>query len=325
MEYTKQGVVPCFLFFGFRDMMNNVMEHKNQAKEFTQKIIIVSVGQHTRLGDALEYAVEGIPFETVDAGELTAGNWKNCRVLFAASADRQGDNASMRVLSSALLTGKCDLSGSVCAMIADGEQGGAIHLDAIRLLLVANAAGAEIISRPLLEGGRNLNNLAGETGGRETGFARYQTLARMLTLRFMEYDVASVDLQMIRFASALDAGVKNDWRVAIRRMMSTQTKEISEDDAEAEETILLCENTDGLPDAKTLALLGGGGRIRFIVASPETGGDLYTAALFERACLRGKYSLAPCGITLFEGKSAVEALASRVELERVKTLFGNNR
>ena len=42
------------------------------------------------------------------------------------------------------------------------------------------------------------------------------------------------------------------------------------------------------------------------------------AALLERACLRGGYSLAPRGVIVFEGKSAVEVLASKAEMERVK-------
>lgn len=279
------------------------MQNRNQTTESVETVTIVSIGQHTRLGDALEYAVEGVPFETVDAPELAEGSWTNRRLLFAVSTDKHGENADLRALASLLQARECDLSGCVCAMIADGEQGGSIHLDAIRLLLSANAAGAELIAQPLLESERDLRNLAGEAGSRETGFARYRTLARALTNRLMEYDIDAQAHYAIRFASALDAGTKNDWRGAIRRMIADREMELSEDDAETENTILLCENTDGLPDAKTLALLGGGGRIRFLIASPETGGDLYTAALLERACLRGKYSLAPCGITLFEAKA----------------------
>lgn len=310
--------MPCFLFFGIRDMMNTIMQNNILTTETGKMITIVSIGQHTRLGDALEYAIEGIPFETVDASDLASGDWTNRRLLFAASADQSGENSAMRTLCSTLQMSQCDLSGCVCAMIADGEQGGAIHLDAIRLLLAANAAGAEIMPRPLLESGRNLNYLTGETGGREAGFARYQTLARTLTKRLQEYNIMNAGQNAIRFASALDAGVKNDWRAAIRRMLPDHGSELSEDDAEMESTIFLCENTDGLPDEKTLTLLDGGGRIRFLIASPETGADLYIAALFERACLRGEHAISPFGITLFEGKSAVETLASKGDLERVK-------
>ncbi|MEA4869291.1 MAG: hypothetical protein VB062_01485 [Christensenella sp.] len=291
----------------------------------TEKITIISIGRHTRLGDALEYALEGVPFETMEAGDLAAGDWTNRRLLFAASADPRGENAALLALAVRLRAGECDLSGCICAMIADGEQGGAIHLDAIRLLLAANSAGAEIISCPLLESGRDLHHLATETGGKETGFACYRALARALTLRLRECDNTAPIRRSIRLSSALDAGTKNDWCGVIRRMVAGCEIEISEDDAETDDTILLCENNDSLPDSRTLALLGGSGRIQFLIASPGTGGDLYTAVLFERACLRGEYSLVPGGITLLEGKSAVEALASKGELELVKASLNHSR
>jgi hypothetical protein len=68
-------------------------------------------------------------------------------------------------------------------------------------------------------------------------------------------------------------------------------------------------------------MLGGTGRLRLLLASPTTGSDLYTAALMERACLRGDYTLPPNAIVVFEGISAVEALASKGEMERVKGIF----
>ena len=113
----------------------------------TDQIVIVSMGQHTRLGDALEYALAQTPFETINAQELAKGNWVNRRLLFAASADQRGENASLRQLAARLEGGECDLSGCAVAMIADGEQGGAMHLDALRLLTAANAAGAEVLAR----------------------------------------------------------------------------------------------------------------------------------------------------------------------------------
>lgn len=297
------------------------MEKLINETKLSETTFIVSLGQHTRLGDALEYAMAGIAFETVDAGDLAQGDWTNRRLLFAASADAYGENENLRALAALLIGGGCDLAGGVCAMIADGEQGGAIHLDAIRLLLAANTAGAEILSRPLLESGRDLRNIAPEAGGKESAFDRYRALAQALTKRLSEYESTRPDHRCVRFACALDAGVTNDWRAAIRRMLAASNVELSEDDAETEETILLCENTDGLPDSRTLALLKGSGEMRFLVASPATGGELYAASLMERACLRGKYALPPHAVTLFEGLSAVEVLASRAEMGRVKAVL----
>ena len=287
----------------------------------TDQIVIVSMGQHTRLGDALEYALAQTPFETINAQELAKGNWVNRRLLFAASADQRGENASLRQLAAQLYGGECDLSGCAVAMIADGEQGGTIHLDALRLLTAANAAGAEALARPLIESERDLRSFAQELGGRESGFERYRSLACALVERLAKCTPEKSDSRMFRLASALDVGTANDWRAAIHRMLTAGSATLSEDDSETEDTIFLCENTDGLPDAGTLAQCKGSGRARFLIASPATGAELYLAALFERACLRGGYSLAPRGVLVFEGKSAVEVLASRVEMERVKRMF----
>ena len=58
-----------------------------------------------------------------------------------------------------------------------------------------------------------------------------------------------------------------------------------------------------------------------MIASPATGGALYLAGLIERACLRGSYTLPPHAVLVFDAVSAVEAMASRAEMERVKGFF----
>ena len=65
----------------------------------------------------------------------------------------------------------------------------------------------------------------------------------------------------------------------------------------------------------------GSGRLTCLVASPAAGGELYSLALLDQACVRGGYSLAPEGMLVFEGMSAVEVLSSKAEMERVKTCF----
>jgi hypothetical protein len=87
-------------------------------------ILVVSIGRHTRLGDALETALDGLRFQTIEAEELETADCADARVLFAASADPAGGNEPMRRLTARLLRGELRLCGAVCAMIADGEQGG---------------------------------------------------------------------------------------------------------------------------------------------------------------------------------------------------------
>ena len=284
-----------------------------------QFIDLISLGRHTRLGDALEHALEGLSFQTITAEELAGAELANRRLLFAASVDSLGENAEMRALTLSLLRDGLDLSGSVCAVIADGEQGGAVQIDALRLLQAANGAGAACISQPLFEAGRDLRNLAPVSGGgRGTPFERYLALARSLALRLSDYEPPQGEKGRVRLISTLEIGATQDWRGALARICAAAGGVFAEDE-EAENTILLCENTTGLPSERTLALLkGGSGWLSCMVASPIAGGELYSLALLSQICARGDFSLAPNGITLFDGLSAGEALSGRPEMERVK-------
>ncbi len=289
-----------------------------------QHIVVISVGRHTRLGDALEFALEGLPFETVDAVDFTNKSWQNRSLLFAASTDADGQNAQMRALSARLAAGTCALGGCICAMIVDAEQGGSAHIDALRLLLAANAAGAELLAQPLLEADRELRGVMQAGNGKGTPFERYRSLARTLALRLDEARVVSREWPRMRFDTPLEGGAAHDWRGALKDIVSASGGELT-DETGAEQTVLLCENTVGLPDERTLALLGGDGTIRFLVASPTTGSELYTAALVERACLRGGFSLPQHALVVFEGMSAVEALSKKSELARVKQALSGKK
>ena len=294
------------------------MKQQNERRRTDKTFTLVSLGRHTRLCDVLEYALEGISFETIEPEELQPSAWTGGRLLFAASADAQGENSQIRRFTARLNSGAVDLSGCTCALIADCEQGGAIHLDALGLLLKANAAGAAVIPRPLLEAGRDLRALAG--GGKETPFARYCAFARDLANRLVKSEYAPARPRQIRLLTALDDGTAGDWRGALKRIASASGGALTEE-TNAGEAVLLCENNGGLPDEKTLSLLVGGGWGRFLIASPTGGSDLYTAALFERACVRGGYGLPPWAVTVFEGMSAAEALSDMREMEKITQLF----
>jgi len=244
-------------------------------------------------------------------------SWLNRRVLFAVSTDASGENAQLRALAARLREGACSLDGCVCAAIADGAQGGEMHLDTVQLLLSANGAGSCVIAQPLLESGRELRAFA---GGRETPFARYRAQARELANRLVAVELPAPERTLYRFLTALEGGAAHDWCGYLARVVENAGGEL-EDIGEPDETILLCENTAGLPDEKTLSLLQGSGNLRLLLASPATGSDLYTACILERACLRGDYALPPRAVLVFDGMSAVEAMASKVEMERVKGFF----
>ena len=124
----------------------------------------------------------------------------------------------------------------------------------------------------------------------------------------------------VRFATALEGGAAHDWSGVLEEIV-TASGGTFEDIIAPDETVLLCENTDGLPEERTQALLNASGTLRLLLASPTPGGDLYASAIIERACIRGAYALPPRCVLTFEGLSAVEILASKRELERVKGIF----
>ena len=297
--------------------MQNEQENSELSKKDAGKLVLVSIGRHTRLGDILEYALAGNSFETVEEERFFNDSWANRRLLFAISADESSGDAHLHTMTSHLRE-KCDfLEGCVVAAIVDGAQGAIAHLDALALLMAANRAGATIVSRPLNEADRELRFWS---GGRESSFERYRASARQLVERLMEAEATPQEHPRVRFATALEGGAAHEWSGVLEEIV-TASGGTFEDIIAPDETILLCENTDGLPEERTQALLNASGTLRLLLASPTPGGDLYASAIIERACMRGNYSLAPRGVLAFEGLSAVEVLASKRELERVKKIF----
>ena len=284
-----------------------------------EKLVVVSIGTHTRLGDVLESALTGVAFETVTAEDFSRRRWEDRRLLFAISAGADGENGQLRALASQLSRGECALTESVCACIVDGASGGQAHLDTMRLLLTANAAGAEVIAAPLLESGRELRAFA---SGKEAPFARYCALAQGLVRRLMEANPLANHADAISscFVTALEAGAARDWRALIARFALLCDKSSAKPETQTE-TILLCENQNSLPDEDTFSRLTDGGYLRLLLASPATGSELYLACLLERAVLRGNYALPPRAVLVSEGLSALEVLSSKAEVERAKAFF----
>jgi hypothetical protein len=282
-------------------------------------ITLISIGRHTRLGDVLEQALEGLSFQTVETEELSGFNAAGARLLFAASADATGANEHLHALTQRFRCGELRLQGAACAVIADGEQGGGIQADSLKLLLSASDAGAACIPQPLLESRRDLRSFLETTGAaRKTPFDAYVSRANTLIRRLSEFEIERPAPMRVRLASSLTGGAVKDWRSALSRILAEDGSALTEGD-DATHTILLAENTSGLPDERTLALLKrGSGRLTCLIPSPVAGGELYSLALLDQTCVRGGYSLSPEGMLVFEGLSAVEVLSSKAELERVK-------
>jgi len=287
-----------------------------------QSIKLVSVGQHTRLGDILERALESVAFETVRSEDFAKQDWEKQKLLFAVSGDGFGQNEALQILTRGVLGGKCHLEGAVCAVVADAAQGGALHADVLKLLLALNGAGCAIVGRPCVEATRDLKNLSYETGDAGTPpFELYARQAQSLVERLTEFVPAKSDQKRLRFISALESeGAGHDWETALGREVSALGGALAGDGETADATLLLCENARNIPDEATLRMIDGldACALSCVVASPRTGVDFYCMQILERACIQGACSLPPRAFTVCDGVSAVEALAVGAVFENVR-------
>lgn len=310
------------------------MRQKEQIAALQEEITIVSLGRHTRLGDVLERAVQKHKIETVEPAELSGADWSGRRILFAVSCG-EGENAELSALIRRLKNGECDLTNSVCSAVLDAGENASAHTDLLRLLLAANGAGAWILSKPCVEASRDLKNVPVMYGaGRGSLYERYCALGEMLAARLSAFDPARLApeepesetaenrAKRVRIALPLEnAAAARDWQSALTRGFVFRGMEpVEAENDPAEHTFLLCENTSGLPDAKTLAVLDDlrGGGLRVAVVSPHIGAELFALLMLDRACLQGSFTLEPKAFTLLEGVSAQEAFAGKAEFERVK-------
>jgi hypothetical protein len=298
-----------------------------------EEITIVSVGRHTRLGDVLERAVSKHKIETVSAAELSGADWQGRRLLFAVSCGEDGKD-ELPALIRRLNEGGCDLAGSVCAAVLDAGEDAGAHTELLRLLLAANGAGAWILQKPCVEASRDLKNIPAMYGAaRGSLYERFCVLAEALSERLSAFDPARLvdepvsetagnNANRVRISLPLEnAAAARDWRSALTREFVFRGMEpVEAENERAEHTFLLCENTSGLPDAKTLAVLDDprGGGLRAAIVSPRLGAELFALLVLDRACLQGNYCLKPKAFTLLEGVSAQEAFAGKAEFERVK-------
>lgn len=287
-----------------------------------QSIQLISVGRHTRLGDILERALEGVSFQSIHAEDFAQEKREHQRLLFAVSGDALGENEALSALTRDVLRGKCKLCGSVCAVVGDGEQGGALHANILQLLLALNSAGCAIINHPCVEASRDLKNLSYQTGDENTPpFELYCRQAGLLAERLLAFQPTETDDKRIRFVSALESeGNGRDWKDALGREMNAHGAKFAETDKPADATLLLCENTRNMLDGATVGLIGDfeEGELSCIVASQRFGSDLFCMQILEQACIQGAYSLASRAFTVFDGASAAEVLAVGAMFEKAR-------
>jgi hypothetical protein len=287
-----------------------------------QAVKLISVGRHTRLGDILERAVTDISFETIRSDDVAKQNLEGERLLFAVSSDEFGENEALSALTRDVLSGKCSLADSVCAVIGDGERGGALHADLLKLLFALNGAGCAIMNHPCVEGSRDLKNLSSQTGDESTPpFELYRRQAESLVGRLLAFEPAESGNQRIRFASALESeGAARDWLEALGKEAAAHGAKLVSADDPADATLLLCENTRNTPDEATMRLIDSfdACTLSCIVASPRFGAEFYCMQILEQACLQGGCSLLPYAFTIYDGISAAQAFAVGAMFEKAR-------
>lgn len=126
--------------------------------DLQRELTLVSMGRHTRLGDALEHALNDRPFSTVTLDDLDTATLTNKRLLFALSVDASGVEPDYFRLLRYCRTHPGALRGSVGAMLVDGE-GELYTKDLARTLGFAiNMAGCRLPGKALVEATKSLKN-----------------------------------------------------------------------------------------------------------------------------------------------------------------------
>ena len=181
-----------------------------------ERLTIVSLGKHTRLGDILEYALEGRTFDAVTADMLPEAELTGRRILFAISLDEYGMQPEALDCIRCLRAHPQALEGATGALLLDGETEQHTKDLARTFILDANSAGCRFIARPLVEATGSLRNfdvLSGIHG--VDRFTAYQRAARALVGRLVEDVPARTERPNILMLHASNRGSSNTLALAL--------------------------------------------------------------------------------------------------------------
>ncbi len=180
------------------------------------RLIVVSLGQHTRLGDILEYALDGRAFDTVTADMLPETGLDGRRILFAISLDGYGMQPEALACMRYLRAHPRALEGAAGALLLDSETELYTKDLARTFILDANFAGCRFIARPLVEATGSLRNfdvLSGIHG--VDRFTAYQRAARTLIDRLSDDAPARAERPNILMLHASNRASSNTLALAL--------------------------------------------------------------------------------------------------------------
>lgn len=167
------------------------------------ELLVVRIGQSTRLNRALAFATEGLQAEQTDC--LNPAAWGGKRLLFAAAADAYGIDPAFPALLREIRSHPGCLQGCIAGVVIDSTDELYTKDAAQSLVLAANLAGCLFPGKPLVEGTGSLFNqhiLAKQLGLglEETYFSRI----RELVMRIVEFEPIHFDAPEIVMLHASD-------------------------------------------------------------------------------------------------------------------------
>lgn len=185
-------------------------------------LTIVSCGQSARLEETLAFALDGVPYEWVNAAG-TLPELSNARVLFALALSEHGSDADAAAMIAHLRRNPRSMEGSTGAIIVDGAGELYTKQTADMLALAANLAGCRFPGKPLVEATASLDNWRVQSLRRGIPAPEaYREAAREIVQRLVSFAPRAIERPNILLLHASDQATSNTLQIgrAITKRLS---------------------------------------------------------------------------------------------------------
>ena len=176
-------------------------------------LIVVTCNESDRLNETLDYALEGVSHERVDAA-VALPRLAGARVLFALGLSEHGLDAEAVSLIAGLRQNPRAMEGASGAMIIDGAGELYTKQAADMLALAANLAGCRFPGRPLAEATGSLDNWNVQALRRGVSPAEaYRQAARELAQRLLDFAPEPKERPKVLLLHASDRATSNTLQI----------------------------------------------------------------------------------------------------------------
>ncbi|MEG1525438.1 MAG: NAD(P)H-dependent oxidoreductase [Clostridia bacterium] len=175
-----------------------------------ERLTILTLGKHTRLGDILAYALDGVDFNAVTAEEMKSTDLRGRRILFALSLDESGLADDFMCCIRYLRTHFQALDGATGAILVDSATELYTKEIARTLVFDANCSGCRFPGRGMVEATKSLKNfdvLCGVYG--VDRYTAYQRAVRLLIERLCSDVPAQFERPKVLWLHASDKARSN--------------------------------------------------------------------------------------------------------------------